>query len=303
VQLTGLGDTAFTTTSSTPAAFTSENLIGMPGFDATAAIYEVRANISSGAQTYDVGGGEIDALLANNYTALSMAPGFVAYWDAGFGVTLNGSNVVDWAPRYHATGYGISLTQATPANGPTVTAGWQNGKKGLAFSGSQWLATAAWTTALAQPLALYAVLHTSDTTSRFVYDGITSSARAFAVAHSSNQLTRMAWGAPNSAVTTNWDWTSLQVMTVLYDGGHTINVPILNGVIKSNAGNVGSNGLTGLTVGAAYDHSSPFAGTIGGLLLCNAVHDPTANVNVGNPAGPIVQKIVSALRSVDFYGF
>jgi hypothetical protein len=160
------------------------------------------------------------------------------------------------------SGNGYHLTQATGANKPLFKISAANGRAALLFDGSNdYLATAAFG-ARAHPVTVYLVASSpSGSTGRFLVDGIGASNRMLVA-------TAFPSGAPIASSGTNLtglhdvglDWFLLEVVF------NTTTSTIRLNDIYQISGNTGSQTLTGITMGAAYDFSAPWVGYIAEAL-------------------------------------
>jgi len=69
------------------------------------------------------------------WTPAALGADLAAWYDATYGITLNGSNVALWLDK---SGKGATASQGTAGDQPAFTASWRNGMPALAFAGD-WL--------------------------------------------------------------------------------------------------------------------------------------------------------------------
>jgi len=165
---------------------------------------------------------------------------------------------------------GLAATQATPANQPAWSATGLSGKPALTFDGGDWLRTAAFAAALAQPYSV--VILGSDgsgTSTRVMFDGIAAAHRASMLAEplTSIQRFQLYSGGADRAVYT---LSPFPAVGVVFSARARINgtstALAINGVEQETPG-AGVHTLTGVTIGANATPALGWNGAIADILV------------------------------------
>lgn len=182
----------------------------------------------------------------------------------GDGIRLrDGEAVSTWADPIS----GFDLVQATASKQPLLVRDEQNHRSVVRFDGSNDFLRSVAFSALSQPRTIYAVAkNTSNAAIRTLLDGIASGNRHTINYQTSGNLLIYAGSSLNSGVNAGLGWN---IVTAQFNGGSSI---IRRNGAQENTGAVGSNTLTGFTVGALYDDSLPFTGDVAAILVCSGAH-------------------------------
>ena len=173
--------------------------------------------------------------------------------------TANNDVIGRWADK---SGNANHATQTTTANKPLLKTAVQNGKSGLLWDiSNDALATAAFSSAIAQPLTLIIVGSTQTGASRYMTDGIDGSYRAAIFGNGTTyDIYAGSIGASGLAQS-----AAVRQFTTIFNGASS--VLRNNGALVSATLNAGTNSLTGLTLGARYSATVPLGGYLFEVML------------------------------------
>lgn len=206
----------------------------------------------------------------------------LAWYRADLGVTLNGSTVSAWADQSGTGDSNKNATQGTAANQPTFTASDANfnNRPVLTFDGTtDYLKTAVWSASASQPNTIYSVARrTASTGSVFMYDGYDSANRnaIFSNATTGN-ITLFGGSSLNTSVSI---LNTTRICAAVYNGVANSAIYIDSFTTSSATGNGGTNGLTGLTIGASNGNISFWQGPIAEIAVFSGSHNQATRQSV-----------------------
>jgi hypothetical protein len=165
---------------------------------------------------------------------------------------------------------GVQATQATEGARPTASATALNGKPGLTFDGGDWLKTAAFASALAQPYSVVIAMSMSAGTTLpdVFFDGIEVGARGLFGVGTLLTVRRLQ-GNFGGGIVVPYTTSEFQLgvaVTTRFRAVGASSAIALNGVEQTPI-NGGTHALTGATIGAAYDNAAPLVGVIADILI------------------------------------
>lgn len=205
-----------------------------------------------------------------------------------------GGSVAEWTPAelgglvawYRETyaagtwvdlsGNGRHLSQATESARPTQVIRW--GCPVLSFDGGDWVRGAFGTT-LTQPTTIYSVWESTGTTGA-VYDGDGAGNRNLLFLRLTNAEIRP--GAESQVICGTFVQDTVYASCVIYNGASSAGYTKSNFATAEATGNMGSQVLDGMTVGAFYDDSNRLTGYVGEVILFAGAHDASARKLVGD---------------------
>lgn len=206
------------------------------------------------------------AMYFEYHVQLPVPEGLVLWLDAGVDVTQVGGKVSEWADQSEE---GNDATQAVEEKQPTHVANELNEKPVVRFDGiNDFLSTGAFDEELTQPTTILGAWKISDNTgaSQVLIDGITSDKRN-CIYYSEPLSDKHAFYAGTIKVGTVLSPPgSFMVSTAVFDGADS--VLYLNGVVDVEE-DVGSQGLTGASIGASYIPHAFLNGDIAEILIFN----------------------------------
>jgi hypothetical protein len=197
-------------------------------------------------------------------------------WLDASSLELNDNDLVSsWTDlsdnNYHAT-------QSEDGNKPTYKTNILNEKPTIRFNGEQYLQTTEFNNSLEQPNTAFVVFSAEPNTGYILFDGITDGNR-FAFGSSSSETNTISIFAGTSLVSGEslpQDWA---IWTGIYNT--TDSKIIKNGLLK-NTGNIGSQNLTGLTIGSRFNLIRFLIGDISEILLYNSALSDSNRLLVEN---------------------
>ncbi len=187
-------------------------------------------------------------------------------WYIADSVVLTAGFVSEWTDY---SGNGFHLNQTNAINRPIQTSSIYNEHTAVQFDGSNDYLIANFGETFDQAVTFFIVWKLSVSKAQNLFDGTDGTDRmSFYYPYSvTNALAIIAGGVGiglnyNKDVTTNLTISSLvfDSTSEMYD----------NGNLKGSSSTVGSNSLAGLTVGANYNNSRPFAGDIAEMIVYNS---------------------------------
>lgn len=195
-----------------------------------------------------------------------------AWYKADAGVTLNGSTVSAWADQ---SGNGYNLSQATAANQPTFVSNSQNGLPAIQFDGTNDILSIATGSNITVGNDVTFYIAWKKTTAAFInwilYDGASTAITA--------QNNANAWaGAANvvASAMANNTWYS-RSGTLKTTGGFSGSI-YLNNVLAGSVTPGSTNWNLFRSLGST-DYGLVY-GTIGEILIFNAIHDSTTRAEM-----------------------
>lgn len=211
--------------------------------------------------------------------------------------TLSGSNVVALRAAYAAGGFDITLTQGTVSKGPTVSAGWSNGRDALLYASAnlQHLVSGAFPGgARAQPTTIYCVFSYTITGTKILYDSnSTSNVTRQAVNTAGNQLSMYAGTSLTSVSSPVVPGATKHVSAAVYDGASSR--LYVDGSSVAGPATAGTQSISGVALGASLSggtDANHWDGAIAFYVLCAGAHDAST-----------VAARTTYLRSAAEYGF
>lgn len=195
-------------------------------------------------------------------------------------------SVVDWwqsddtdnitmgaAPNYAVSSwlgsiYGIDLAQGTGANQPFWTADQLNGYPAIVFDGTADYLQGAFGATYSQPntIILVATEITDDNTTRFMFDGDDGTNRLIFIMVGLDDVYKLNAGA-SVATTHATGGTGFKIWSLVFNGASS--VARVNGVDKSPVGDIGSNDIDGLTLGAKNDGTLRGNTSVTDIIICS----------------------------------
>lgn len=190
----------------------------------------------------------------------------VCWYEAGQGITLNGSDVALWADL---SGEGNSLSQASPVNQPLFNPADANfnGQPSIGFNGStDFLSTALFASPLSQPNSIILVMKRASTgVDTIVFDGLQASNRNIFLNQDTGTSEAMFGGS--AVIKGGTSDTSIHEMACLFNT--TSSSLYRDGGTPIAAGSIGSNTLTGLALAVDYQANGHGHFDIAALYIFN----------------------------------
>ena len=198
-----------------------------------------------------------------SFTAAEVAGSTMVDW-VGVG---NDGHVTKW---YDQSGNDNHAVQATPASQPKIVEGGTLVAEGLKFDGGQSLAKTTFTQGgLSQPNTAFAVSKILNVgNAAYVIDGADASTRNFIYADASNYK----FYAGTTQVIATRD-TEQHLFTALFNT--TNSDAYVDGVIEASSVDIGTQSMSGITIGARYALTLHLNGTISEVIIYDS--DQTAN--------------------------
>ncbi len=183
--------------------------------------------------------------------SIGSIPGLLLWLDANKGITLSSGFVTAWADQSGAGDPGRNAQQPTPSNLPGYNAAdpSYNGQATLSMLSNQWMVTGAWSTAPAQPLTVVVVgeQQAGGTHQQFLTDSISAASEMALYVPGGGGSIDLYAGAVTGA--SGQPTNSPGIFLAEYNGASSA-VYHNNPTTPLATGNAGTNGITGLTIGA-----------------------------------------------------
>jgi len=210
----------------------------------------------------------------------SQISGLTVWLDASQISGLNNNDpVTTWTDL---SGNGNNATQATGSQKPTYKTSGLNGRPVVLFDGvDDKLATAAFSSPLAQPASIYAVVSWSLTGSAYQdpIDGIASGQRMVIAFEVATQKFAMFAGAAVTLGGVASAGASFHLLNAIYNGASSSG--FINGVNQPGlSSNPGTEGMTGVLLGDAPIGGQAFSGRIAEVLVYSGAHSATQRQSI-----------------------
>jgi hypothetical protein len=195
------------------------------------------------------------------FSPLSLSPKF---WIRSDQIAADRSSWTD------LSGNGRHVVQATGGLRPTLNAtdASFNGRPSVAFDGTQYMASAAWSVALAQPSTWYVVaLDDLASGDLLIVDGLGAGHRQ--VIESFNGVPNFYSGTAGVAGT--GVFTAALAVGVTFNGAST--AAWSNSVTTTSPGNPGAEDLEGVTIGARFNGAFGFVGRLAEVIAFSGAHN------------------------------
>lgn len=254
---------AFTspTTLTAAANATSKSDTGL-GHETT---YYYRARALNGGQASGWSG----TASATTTASPADATGLIAWYDPSVLSGLSEAAAIATLPNLQAAGAARDAVQATSSKQPTYRTNVSNGLAVARFDGIDDFLQSAAFTSVAQPRTVYIAARMRGAVGvRTMFDGIGSTARSSCNIDATDHLACYAGTVLTGPATTPQSW---HVYAVRFSGAGT-ELRVDDGAATTGQG--GSNGLTGATLGAAYNGTTQFGDVdLGEVFVIAASYD------------------------------
>lgn len=200
----------------------------------------------------------------------------LALWVDASNLDLNDGDLVgSWTDL---SGNDYHATQSTDGNKPTFKENILNGKPVVRFDGENFLQTNEFLSTLEQPNTFFIIFTANENPGYIIFDGITDGNRnAFGSSGPGTTTVSLFAGVVlNSSQLLPQDWS---VWTGLYDN---TNSQILKNGILENQGDIGSQNLTGLTIGCRFSLTRFLIGDIAEILIYDSALSDSNRLLVEN---------------------
>jgi len=210
----------------------------------------------------------------------SQISGLIVWLDASQISGLNNNDpVTTWTDL---SGNGNNATQATGSQKPTYKTSELNGRPVVLFDGvDDKLATAAFSSALAQPASIYTVVSWTVTGATFQdpIDGIASGQRMVIAFEVATQKFIMFAGSAVTFGGVASAGASFHLLNAIYNGASSSG--FINGVNQPGlSSNPGTEGITGVLLGDAPLGGQAFSGRIAEVLVYSGAHSATQRQSI-----------------------